>query len=458
MARSKGSAGWQPVVEYVGAHMHEEVPDERLERAVIAMSGQLGALPSHVEASLRLGNGRQTALSGAAVSRTGKVAIAYWVLGGEKDLPRLYLAVWEADGFSEPAYLLTGSDVSVDFITLVSFPEGSEEPAVCTHGKVFWGGASVSLPDAWRYRVLPEACLTLWEEDGRRFVAYVHEGTACQLPIVPVGCDSDGGSGTFQDTTRWLGRVGGSLARITVERRDGVEAETLRWQNAKVVLPLRGRFLPALVGCVAGRLQGVAYSPDHLVAYRLGADGASSSASLPVGVPFCSDRGELYCLVRELNRVELRRFDGTAFVAVYGIVGIESVLHRLLRVGPTVGVLAFGQTFVVSNFSFPAKVHHGRVVVAENASAGQCSTAPNTSDDLAVARFHHGFGTHRRGDTFRWEIPTADNDVDTKYRDFPLYRAPFDRLVEAEDARGKAVMSWHFAHGTFHVLRYDLPD
>lgn len=438
------------LMEYIVAHLFQGQPTpDQSDRALRAVSGQLGRNAPFVEATFLPLRGASGSVKAVAISPKGKIAIVLWRSVGKDDFDELCLVVWEDGNVSRPKVVGTAKTIDEDDRIRVFFPEGSEEPAICVRDRVVWGKWEEKLP--WPEGAPADACLTLWEEfdasgPPRRFLAYIHEGAAVLFPIPVSGRPSGGGTGALRGgTTRWMGLVEGDLARITAQR--GVEV--LRWRELVVPAPTRvptvDAILPGSIGFKNGGVQFVATVGNSHVA--VWSDGTTRhEATAPQDVFF--DQGKIYGIgPRGTGNKQILRFEKDRFVPV----GNETDL--LPAIEPGMAVHAFGSTVVVSNFNLPAKVVERRTCVI---TPGHGAIAPNSKEHLALRRLHEGVAAHRRDGTFHWNIPTAA-DVHTAYADFPLYGLPFDRLRETEDDRGKAIMSWAFADGTFHVLRYPLP-
>lgn len=432
--------------EYLVAHLFQNQPTpDQSDRALRAVSGGLGRNAPFVEASFLPLRGARGSVKTVAISPEGKIAIVLWRSVGKDEFDELCLVVWKDGSVTKPRVLGTAEGIFDEDSIRVFFPEGSDDPAVVIGGGVLWGDATFGLPWKAVSEVPVSACLTVFEEGGRKFAAYIDEDRdACLFPFSVPGVQQ-GGSGGLRGKTLWLGLVGGELVRITATRN----AEAVRWRDIVVpiesVVPTVDGILPESIGVADGGIQFVAkIGNGHRAVWS---DGTTRREVAAPGDLFF-DRGEIYGIgPRGVRLKEIVRFEKGRFVPI----GYETDL--LPSIEPGTEILAFGSTVVVSNFNLPAKAVERRACVI---TPGHRSSAPCSKEDLALRRFHTGMGIHRRNGAIHWAIPTAA-DVGTKNADFPLYGLPFDRLIATEDDRGHAIMSWAFVDGTFHVLRYPLP-
>lgn len=440
MAKGKGESPWQRLLQFVGAHMHEEVTDDRLDRALKTASGSLTRNPPFVEDQITVETGG-TAEAGA-ISPTGTVAIVlaeYRGREGTAVAKRLRLLTRWSDGRRQIRDL---GERSPRVSVAVVFPEGSDEPAVIVEGElVVWGEGELGLRTNGR-PLRGMTCLTLSQEGDMRFGAWIEaDGFACQFPFSVPG-RAMGGTGGLRGKTRWLGLVGGTLARITV--KDG--GETLRWRNHE--LPVGG-INPSTICFVkdgAERADVGSFMQDHLqfvagdrAYYWTG--GTPFDAKLPEGKLHVVG-GRIFVATRLLDRdVRLMEFVAGQFKPVgdtnegMGYCFDQSGQLLLSREG-------YVLTFANDNRpDTSASVQLGGV-------GGLSSDLANPEDRLVFTL--HGYFCALRGADGRLNVDTVGN--------FPLYGVPYDRLAAVEDARGKSIMSWSFAEGTLHVLRYPLPS
>lgn len=441
---SKQRTGWQPIAQYLAAHMHETVGDDRLDRALETMSGHLTRNPPHVAATFLPLRGAEGSVKAAAISPKGTVAVVLWRTVGKDEYDELCLVVWRDGDATRPKVIGTAKEIVDEDRVRVFFPEGSDEPAVCVRDKVHWGDWEEKLP--WLGGAPDHACLTLWEADSRRFLSYIHEETAVLFPIHVSGQPAGGGTGALRGYTQWLGLVGGDVARIVREGRE----ESLRWREVNVAAPLPGaKIVPESIGVSGGGIQFVAARGDARVA--LWTDGRERRDATVRGIPAYADGRVFAIRGTPEHDIRVEEFRQGVFVHVATAGRGMYVFHpELLLVG--------GRIVLTDANTAPAgAIHRHTLAVTEGASV---SESLSSAGDLQIVRFHHGIGRRHKylgsEETFRWQIPVEHPGSDWR-REFPLYGTPFARLTAVEDAHGKAVMSWAFVDGTFHVLRYALP-
>lgn len=410
---------------------HQDAPpsSDRSDRATRALSGQLVPNPPFVELSFQVSDDPTAKVLGVAISPKGKVAIA--VLTN-----RLSLVTYDRGSVSSRVF--PGSH-DVAFAVRPFFPEGSEDAAVLIDGtKILWGNWTVELP--WGDRSVNKYdCLTAWLDDGIRKVAFIDKSVAWEC--VP------GKKGSWQDTYTWLGLVDGSLARIKFAEKNG--SETLYWCDLSVPAQVSTTdFAGISNGSVASKDGGIQFNA-HIRGENVAVwtDGVKRH-EVPVPGQLRLERGEIY----SVNQLNVSRFEKDRFV----VVGIGAPYRGTLPL--FTGFDRFGDTTVLSDFSRPGEASDKRLFYIDRNGA---MAEPNTRNDSAYARFHHGVGLLRKGrndePTLHWEVPLADGHQE--YADFPLYNVPFATLVPVEDVRGKAVMAALNPEGsaTMVIIRYPLP-
>lgn len=432
---AKGETPWQSLSQYIGVYLEEEGLYDRFDLTFEVVHGGLGHLP-HLDASVQMTSCSETDVVLWDIAPDGTIALVLEEAGADRLVDQT-LVVWSVErGLSKRK--LDGRGL------YVFFPEGASEPIVVNwNHDVVWGDYRVHLPDA-SDRASEQFA---WEEGDDRFLAhtsYPGEGTEKNSYVLFRHDRREPSRGTvsvLDRNTDWIGLVGGSLARIVTED----DHQALCWRDQVVSLPVRERIVAESIGVVDGRLQfAIAVDAEgnlcRACSYR---DGLACSPSVFSYKDAIFDRGEIlvFPLVGSDRRCE--RFDGERFVTSGLSVGLTRVF------GPEARVFVLGSTVDAPDHSSSQRfISYRDCVIRPDGDRW----VPDGSGDLAVARFHHGVGFERRNRTWHWGVPNSDERVD-----FPLYGQAFSRLTAVEDARGKAVMGWVFAHGTLHILRYPLP-
>lgn len=449
----KKIGGWQGLAKFVAAHMHEDVGDDRLDRAVETAAGHLARNPRHVVASLALERLTLRVLAGV-ISPNGKIALVVAF-----DDAQCGLVTWSREqGLREDAQ---GESWFFDqsLALEISFPHGSEEPAVvgfvrdecaCPVARVVWDDWVLDLPHT--RHSLKDACLTMWQEGSVFNVASIRNGGIVHLssrdrgtPGIDATIDT-----VSREGTEWIGLVDGSLARIT--REDSFDV--MRWRDLKAAVPSASIFSGS-VAASAGWLQFVVDSgrAGKTVYYSDGRE--LKSSTVPANDVIFGD-GQIFLVHRGPSRGLIMRLNSDRFVHC-AEQGMALVGGPMPEIGKNARIFDFGETVVVSDFSGPV---HESVKRVWTITGKATSCGNNSTKDINIERFHHGIAIYRKADNgdeyVHWEAPSALKIG--RWANFPLYNTPFDRLTPVEDARGEAIMSWSFVGGTLHVIRYDLPN
>lgn len=441
----KNEGALKRLMEYLVAHLYRNTPAaEHSDRALRTLSGQLTRNPPYVDDSFQIDGSVENALAGA-VSAKGEVA---WVVdstprGQRKTELRL---VTRHNGTRTTRLL---GEIKEDHRVpdvKVWFDRCSSNPIVLINGvHLKWGIVGITLPESHR-------CLTVWTDHGCSLhVAYVLEGEAFHHAWgESFDEDVEHGRLNANGPTCWIGLVRDSLAQITI----GDDQVVLRWCSIKASAASGSIFVESITAS-AGWLQFVVDSgcAGKTVYYSDGRE--LKGSTVPEGDVIFGG-GHIFMVHRGPSRGEIMRLQRNEWVrcAEQGTVPVGGPMPAI---GKNARVFDFGDTVVVSDFSGPANKSVKRVWKITGEVTSCSSSSP---EDIAIERFHHGIGIHRKADNgdeyVHWEAPSALKIG--AFDNFPLYGTPFDRLVAVEDDRGKAVMSWAFTDGTFHVLRYPLPS
>jgi len=419
---------------------HQDCPPDadRSDRALRAVSGQLGQNPPFVEASFQVSDDPTAKVVATAISPKGRVAMVV-VSGTMADRVVSFVTWMNGAKTSTPFNVPKKAGGIVAFG--VFFPEGSEEPVVRINGSYFlWGNWTVELP--WDMSVPKDSCLTAWVEDNVPQVAFIDKGIAWQY--------SPGKKGDWSDTYHWLGLVDGSLARIMVAE-DGLE--TLYWRGMSFypqMFTAKAKFVLGSISARDGGIQFVANVGGKNVS--VWTDGEKRH-DVPTRGWMLYDQGEIYgieCSGIECQRVMVFRKDR--------FVPFGESTSDFPVIGPNTGIGRFGDTIALWYFHQHEGPAHMRLCYVD---AGGTVAAPRMLNDIACKRLHHGLGLLRKGrndePTLHWEVPLANCHL--VHRDFPLYNVPFAALVPVEDERGKSVMAAFNPEGsaTMVIVRYPLP-
>ena len=250
----------QRLMKWIAPRLYEnEPPSENSERALRALSGQLGSNPPFVIDAFELTETLSDWIVDVAISGSGKIAI---LLGshGDEGSSNIFLTTWpRLRGYSE---LLNLGAVKDNATVRVFFPKNSNTPAVVVGGvRIEWGDWTLELPWKDEPEVPEDACLTLWEDEQyRQHVAYLNEGKICHEMNV-----FDWHPATSTQNVRWLGLVEGELAYITSEIPDG-QCETLYWKKVKAIM-LRGeQIIPESISVVGEGIQFVTRNHNQMFA------------------------------------------------------------------------------------------------------------------------------------------------------------------------------------------------
>lgn len=446
-AKDANQHALQRLVKWIAPRLYENEPDsEQSERAMRALSGQLGSNPPFVIDAFDLGVSQSAWIVDVTISPNGKVAI---VVGEHVDetSSRVLLTTWpRPSGYSEFRDLGVVSD---DIEVHVLFPEGSSEPAVIIGGeKLVWGNWTLELPWKEEHEVPKDACFTLWEDaDYFQHATYIEDGVP-RLETTAVAVYS-----THVKNVRWMGLVNGSFAVITSEDPDG-QCETLRWCNVEAIM-LRGeQIIPESIGLVDGGLQFVAREENG----RLAVYGRNAQHRMSV-----FDQSMWPCLWGDGRVIGCGHFSKQEGQRIYSTMD-RGEFKEIATMSQGQGwIKDDAQVFDFGDHVTIVEPWQGttRRVIDVRLETGTLEVSPIISGPrTGFLRAHHGLvyqtvvtGNH----AFLWNDFGAERGKRPSTVTFPLY-SRFDALTPIEDARGKAIMSWAYAEGTFAVVRYPLPN
>lgn len=434
----------QRLMKYIAPRLYEnEPPSESSERALRALSGQLGSNPPYVIDAFELTQTYSDFIQDVAISKTGKVAI---LLGShvDEDSYNVFLTTWPRPrGYSELQDLGVVKD---DAKVSVLFPEGSDTPAVIVGGqRIEWGNWSLELSMPDHLEVTKDAYLTLWEDSYHlRHVAYLHDGELFYETNAVLY------SKLCAKNVRWLGYIYEEPAWITNEIHDG-QCETLHWRNVKAIMPCGQRIISESIVVMTGQIQLVTEEDGRMFAHIVSLYNKKNDLiSDPMG----------YC--------------------VWGDGYIFGCRHAP---GSTPGNLIYefdqgGQWIPVAELDFPKFRHvehlfsQGDHFTLVNQGIGGLTLYSGVRGNLRVEATpiargpKTGFVGAHSGILYQTMVTgtggfiwSALNNTPGKRpltATFPCY-GKFDQLVPIQDDRGKAIMSWGYAEGTFCVIRYPLP-
>ncbi len=452
--RSQGDAAWQPLVQYVGSHMHERYNDDRLDRALETAKGGIVRPPEHVVDIFALPVGAQPYCF--AISLTGEVAILYWSDNG-KDAYRTLCLVRRLRGGERTRLKVFGTEqtISPTANIRILYVEDYEQPVVIVGNDLFWGNeVTACLPREWYDGVPAEACLTFWEEDNRRWVAYIKsDHTAVQFPFyLPGRPIADLFS--LRGSTSWLGAVDGSLAHV-IYTEDGKHA--LLWRHGKIVMPNRDLHIigESISRVTADSIQFAAW--ETATRYRLFyvTPETHTETLVPQSAVFWS-KGQIY--VKDVDGEQHNLYRHSPPTGT--LETVATIRHpEQFSVGNGLRLHHFDDTVVLVDFGNPAKVNAARALIIGTGADGGGMGLLDTREFCAVRRMHHALAWQIRGKNggFRWQELGAW-EAEASYANLPLHGLSFDRLTAVENAYGKAIMNVGFTHHWVHIIRYPLPS
>jgi len=437
-------------MKYLLPRLYENEPQsENSERALRALSGQLWSNPPHVIDAFDLGVDESAWIVDVAISPTGKMAI----LAGEHQDPdkssKVLLTTWpRPSGYSEFKSLGIVKD---DADVRVLFPAGSKNPAVIVGGeKIVWGDWTLELPWKEELAVPEEAYLTLWSTDDDQRIAYICDGKVHAKMRHHVTHLNAGPPSDFVSSgsvARWLGLVNGSPAWIVNEDPDG-KCETLHWRNVEAIMMRGERIIPESIGFVDGGLQFVTGDLGRLFAHRVKInDQKNELISDPMEVCLWGDDR-----IFGYNKSSPALYE---FTTRAEWVQIAEMGKRQLAIQEGADVYGFGDHIV---FVDEQTLRQDRIIdVIPNGPI--MTTMVIGGPKTGYRRAHDGlmYQTIVMGNgRFIWCTFDGVTGKRPLTATFPLY-SQIDSLTPIEDERGKAIMSWGYAEGTFHVVRYPLP-
>lgn len=451
----KDAHALQRVIQAAAARMCKDTPPAQTsERAVRALTGQLASLPPYVIDAFELTQTLSDWIVDVAISKSGKIAI---LLGQhtDEDSSNVFLTIWPRPrGDSE---LLNLGLVKDNATVRVLFPEGSDTPAVVIGGeKIVWGNWTLELPWKDELEVPKSACLTMLQDSECVHVWYIDDGVVSYTFFSGTVIDRFQPFGSSDSNkTRWLGLVGGELAHITVECDQNNVRETIHWRNVNKAMSMwNEQIVPASIGCVGDGIQFVTMRNFQFTAYQLSADHTwesewMSSCFFGDGRIFMYYRGDV-----ELPRHAVHSICGLA----QGGGWVEAAEMEVGQACPEVGsrVHDFGDHVAIVD---QHERRHDRLITVWPSAYRLETSVIIGGPTNGYVRVHHGllYQTNVTGTSgFIW---TALDNVPGKRpltKSFPLYNR-FDTLTPVEDERGKAIMGWGYAEGTFCVIRYPLP-
>ena len=439
----------QRLMKWIAPRLYENEPDsENSERAMRALSGQLGSNPPFVIDAFDLGVSPRAWIEHVAISPKGKVAIVVGEPGEVDGSSTMLLTTWpRSSGYSEFQTVATRAE---DPAAFVLFPEGSDTPAVLIGGeKLVWGNWTLELPWKEEQMVPPGACLTLWEDkDHYQHVAYIDEYIGEARVVYKMNVIGAYSKPSVNDV-RWLGRIDGSLAWIVNEVQDG-KCETLYWRSVEAIM-LRGeRIITKSIGFVDGGIQFVTGERGRMFAHRVkGNDPNDDLISDPMEVCLWGD-GHIF----GYNKSSPVLYEFSAQGEWVQIAEMEKG-QLAIQEGVNVSVFDFGDHVVFADTLSPKASRIIDVYPNHPAKITPIVHGPQTG----FLRAHDGlvYQTVITGEGgFIWN---ALNNVPGKRpltAVFPLYNR-FYTLTPVHDDRGKAIMGWGYAEGTFAIIRYPLP-
>ena len=434
----------QRVVKYLAPRLYEnEPPAANSERALRALTGVLASNPPFVIDAFDLDVPGSAYIWDVAISPTGKIAIVVGIPEERTGCSNALLTTWpRPSGYSEFHGL---GPVDDDTTVRALFPEGSKTPAVIFGGRLIgWGNWTLELPWAEEKEVPKDACLTLWEDrDHLQHVAYLNEGEIVYEMNV-VGAYSKPAA----QNVRWIGLVGGKLGYIQVKNGH----DELHWNYIQAKLPEAShKILPGSISVIDDDVLQFVTQGKAFTAFLATRDSLTSSDPMHIcvwgdghifGYPYRADTDRDPDLVYEFDMtghwVPVAKLDYDLFRDVQQLF-VEG--EHFTLVNPNVhgvGLLYVG--------------HAGDLSVRTI----HISQGPKTG----FARAHSGiiYQTDATGlGGFVWSALDNPPHKRPLTAVFPNY-GRFDQLVPVQDDRGKAIMGWGYAEGTFCVIRCPLPS
>lgn len=436
------------LLAFLVPRIYKNVPSgESAERALRAVSGQLGHNPPGVEASFLVSDDPNKVVVDAVISPNGTVGMLRAPATQLADIQQFNGTVltWTRNGgLREVAAVWALNTARLQGLF---FPPGSEVPAVeLSDGRIIWGDWAIHLP--WKWAAPRDACLTLWEERGTRFVAYLAEERLClRQHDTAVGLEM-GPSDPSGPVTKWIGLVNGALATLVMTDDGGTE---MRWNGARSnrMKTNEETVVIGSVGFVEDRMQFVTYRNGAPVAWRMNKEVMSSDAFPKDGYPLY-DRGEIFAICPSASGwAQLHRFTKRGF---------EPFGREFVTNGRRDGhwhLDAFKNAVVLSADVGSHSGGISRACIAMVRADGQTNEW-YAKDVVAMRHVAEGFvelRTETAGQpSLLWHNPDERSGFSV-----PNYQQPLDSHVRVNDARGGSLMSWFSLDNTFHVLRYPLP-
>jgi hypothetical protein len=431
----------QRLMKYIAPRLYENEPDsEQSERALRALSGQLGSLPPYVIDAFDLGVAPSAYIWSVAISSEGKIAIVVGEPEGSSGFSKARLTTWPRPrGYSE---LLNLGLVKDDATVRVLFPEGSDTPAVVIGGeKIVWGNWTLELPWKEELEVRKSACLTLWEDRDHLYnVAFLEDGEIHFQMTVVGGYDKP-----HAKNVRWIGYVGRELLAIHVTKHG---RDILLCRGKEVEMCDGYKIETDSITARSESIQFVAYSESDQVYKVFDVAIECTGESQEAEVCIWGD-GRVFAFSRESLTISDLDFSGR-----WRKVGVLTEGQLPIKSGRLVFDLG-DQCVVAESDGKPGQDRLVTIYKDDRIATTPIVKGPKTG----FVRAHSGimYQTIVTGTGgFIWSA--LDNVLGNRplTKTFPLYNR-FDQLTPVEDERGKAIMGWGYAEGTFAVVRYPLP-
>lgn len=442
----------QRLVKYIAPRLYENEPDSaQSERALRALTGVLASNPPYVIDAFELTEDLRDWIVDVAISKSGKIAI---LLGSHVDekSSNVFLTTWPRPrGYCE---LLNLGPVKDNATVRVLFPEGSDTPAVIVGGeKIVWGNWTLDLPWKEDLVVPKEACLTLFSTDDHQKIVYIFDGKVnakVRQHVLKLNAGPPIDFISSGSVTRWLVPVNGLSAWITSEDPEG-QCETLHWGSVEAIM-LRGeQIIPESISVVNGGIQFVTTNHGKMFAHRVNINNPKEDL-ISDPVEFCVwGDGHIFGFYHyhpSTDKGQICEFDLTGQWVPVAELAYPKFRH-------VEQLFSEGDHFTMVNQEIGGLTLYSGVRGDLKVEATPIVRGPKTG----FVRAHSGllYQTLITGTGgFIW---SALDNVPGKRpltATFPCY-GRFDQLVPIEDDRGKAIMGWGYAEGTFCVIRYPLP-
>jgi hypothetical protein len=460
------SADWQRLVQFVGAHMHKPVSDDRADRALTIASGKLARHAKHQILSMTLPDGTRSVLR-SAISPKGKMAWLIHRTSGQNGIlskrDDVFLAgrlcglcTWsESEGFQKPTEYWEyskGENVTLEF------PHGSEVSlaTMSLGGNTFvqWGDIEQCIEDNTFGHV------QAWVDGYERHLLYPNPKGRGYIHI------------TFAPNPKYttnVENVGGVFLLPMGQAQYIKHEEVLPYTDALVLNGI-------IVGISdKGGKEGAIHWKGHRIELRPHENVFTESIQASAThVAFVTQLGYSHCTYWHDGKTQRVEDNDTNTPGAIVTRWNSGFIFRLCRHTGSSRRLKIWQDghFVESGFT-PIDPKNSQklmrfgtsTIIFNDANRGKGGYKIEASDPLTsngvsrvspkrLSELSHGFVISHRDNTFEWLTPNPEKDEPFMCHHFPLHDANPKDFSCVENASGAHLLNWVFTGGTLHILRY----